>query len=124
VAFELEEFEDGGAFGGVRGGWRGGEEAVDGGGGAVEDDVDVGVAGGPEVFEERRGERFGERRGGVAEEVEGFAQGPRHSWFQPGLPPLQPQSERQRSTPWAQLQEVSSTTSASHWGGNFSRNSP
>ena len=50
------------------------EEAVVRGGGAVEDDVDVGVARGPEVDEERRGELFGERCGGVAEEVEGLAQ--------------------------------------------------
>ena len=45
--------------------------------------------------------------------------GARHSWFQPGLPPLQPQLERQRSTPWTQLQEVSSATSASHCGREF-----
>ena len=59
------------------------------------------------------GECFGEGGGGVAEIVEGFAQGRAPCWFQPGLPPLQPQLERQRSTPWAQDQEVSSTTSAS-----------
>ena len=51
------------------------EEFDDGGGGAVEDDVDVGFAGGPEIFEEGLGELFGEWGGGVAEIVEGFAQG-------------------------------------------------
>jgi hypothetical protein len=61
---------------GVSGGWRGAakKRSMDSRG-AVEDDVDVGVAGGPEVFEQgfgellRRAERW--RRGGV----EGFAQG-------------------------------------------------
>ena len=52
-----------------------GEEAVLGGGGAIEDDVDVGVARGPEVGEQRCGEGLGERGGRVAEEVEGFAEG-------------------------------------------------
>ena len=97
----------------------GGEEAVEVVGGAIEHDVDVGVAGGPEIFEQRLGDGFGERCGAVAEEVEGFAQGAAPCWFQPGLPPLQPQSERQRSTPWEQDQEVLSTTSASHVGGKF-----
>ena len=43
--------------------------------GAVEDDVDVGVAGYPEIFEQAFGEFFGEGGGGVAEEVEGVAEG-------------------------------------------------
>ena len=51
------------------------EEAVDGVWRAVEDDVDVGVARGPEIFEQRLGELLGEGSGGVAEIVEGFAQG-------------------------------------------------
>ena len=76
VALELEELEDGDAFGGGEGaGGVGGEEAVEVVGGAVEDDVDVGVAGGPEVFEEGLGDGLGEGRGAVAEEVEGFAEG-------------------------------------------------
>ncbi len=73
VAFELEEFEGGCAF------WLGEracglllEETDDGGRGAIEDDLDVGVASGPEIFEERLGELFGEGRGGVAEVVESF----------------------------------------------------
>ena len=37
--------------------------------------------------------------------------GARQAWFQPCLPPLQPQSERQRSMPCTQLQEVFSTIS-------------
>ena len=41
------------------------EEAVVGGGGAVEDDVDVGVAGGPEIFEQRL-RRAASARGAVA----------------------------------------------------------
>ena len=76
VAFELEEFEGGDALGLGEG--AGGvlvEEFSDGGGRAVEDDLDVGVAGGPEIFEERLGELLGEWRGGVAEVVEGFAEG-------------------------------------------------
>ena len=48
--------------------------------------------------------------------------GARHCWFQPGLPPLQPQLERHRSTPCAQLHEVLSTTSHSYSGGNCARN--
>ena len=76
VALQLQEFEDGDALlGGERMGGVLGEEAVLGVGGAVEDDVDVGVAGGPEVVEQRCGEGFGERSGGVAQEVEGLAQG-------------------------------------------------
>ena len=76
MAFELEEFEGGDALGlGERAGGVLGEELDDGGGGAVEDDLDVGVAGGPEVFEEGLGELFGEGSGGVAEVVEGFARG-------------------------------------------------
>ena len=117
VALELEEFEDGDALVGVRvAGGVLGEEAVGGGGGAIEDDVDVGVAGGPEVFEE--GSASFSARGAVASRRKSRAsrRGPRHSWFQPGLPPLQPQLERQRSTPWKQDQEVSSATSASHCG--------
>ena len=48
VALELEEFEDGDAFGGGElVGGVGGEEAVEVVGAAVEDDVDVGVASGP-----------------------------------------------------------------------------
>ncbi len=83
VAFELQEFEGGDAFGfGERAGGVLVEEVEDGGGGAVEDDVDVGVAGGPEVFEERLGELFGERSGGVAEVVEGLAE-----WGAPLLVP-------------------------------------
>ena len=58
------------------------EEVEDGGGGAVEDDLDVGVAGGPEIFEERLGELLGEGGGGVAEIVEGFAE-----WGAPLLVP-------------------------------------
>ncbi len=75
VTFELEEFEDGDAF--RFGEFAGGvllEEFDDGGGGAVEDDLDVGVAGGPEIFEEGLGELLGEGSGGVAEVVEGFAE--------------------------------------------------
>ena len=49
------------------------EEVV--GVGAVEDDVDVGVAGVPEVFEQAFGQLFGQGGGGVAEEVEGVAEG-------------------------------------------------
>ena len=76
MALELEELEDGDAFGGgERVGGVGGEEAVEVVGGAVEDDVDVGVAGGPEIFEEGLGDGFGERSGAVAEEVESFAEG-------------------------------------------------
>ncbi len=76
VAFELEEFEGGDALGlGERVGGVLGEEGVDAGGGAVEDDLDVGVAGGPEIFEEGLASCLGERGGGVAEVVEGFAQG-------------------------------------------------
>src|ERR1700677_3020082 len=52
-----------------------GEEAFDGVRGAFEDYLDVGVAGGPEVVEERFGELLGEGRGGVAKIVEGFAEG-------------------------------------------------
>ncbi len=104
MALEFEEFEDGDALGGGElAGGVGAEEAVDVVLGAVEDDVDVGVAGGPKVFEERCGDGFGEGRGAVAEEVEGVAE---------------------RSTPWEQDQEESSTTSASQAGGNFSRYSP
>jgi hypothetical protein len=120
VAFELEQFEGGDALFGGEAWVAWGEEARLGGGGAVEDDVDVGVAGGPEVFEEGRGE--GSASGAVASRRKSRAsrRGARHSWFQPGLPPLQPQLERQRSTPWAQDQEVSSATSASHSGaGTF-----
>ena len=52
VAFEFEEFEDGDAFGGCeRACGVGGEEAIEVVGGAIEDDMDVGVAGGPEIFE-------------------------------------------------------------------------
>src|SRR5216684_4182987 len=80
VAFELEEFEAGDAFGFgefARGLLR--EEVEDGGGGAgwiftAKDDLDVGVARGPEVFEEGLGELLGEGGGGVAEVVEGFAE--------------------------------------------------
>ena len=82
--------------------------------------MDVGVAGGPEIFEQRL-RRAVSASGAVASRRKSRAsrRGARHSWFQPGLPPLQPQLERQRSTPWAQHQEVSSTTSASHCGGKF-----
>ncbi len=76
MALELHEFEDGDAF--ELGEGAGGvlvEEFDDGGGRAVEDDVDVVFAGGPEVFEEGLGELFGEWGGGVAEIVEGFAEG-------------------------------------------------
>jgi hypothetical protein len=60
VALELEEFEDRDAFrGGEGAGGVGGEEAVEVVGGAIEDDVDVGVASGPEIFEERLGDSFG-----------------------------------------------------------------
>ena len=75
VAFELEEFEGGDAF--RFGEFARGlllEEFDDGGGGAVEDDLDVGVAGVPEIFEEGLGELLGEGSGGVAEVVEGFAE--------------------------------------------------
>ena len=41
---------------------------------AVKDDLDVGVAGGPEIFQQACGELFRQGRGGVAEVVEGFAQ--------------------------------------------------
>ena len=44
--------------------------------------------------------------------------GARQAWFQPGGPPvLQPQSSRQRPTPWTQLQAVFSTISTSCAGG-------
>jgi hypothetical protein len=75
VAFEFEQFQQSDAlFGrdvplGVQC-----EEAVDRRRRAVEDDVDVVVARTPEVDEQRRDERFGQRRGGVAQEVEGLAQ--------------------------------------------------
>ena len=53
VAFELEEFEGGDAVGfGEGAGLVGFEEGFDAVGRAVEDEVDVGVAGDPEVFEE------------------------------------------------------------------------
>ena len=47
-----------------------GEEAVDVCGCAIEDDLDVGVAGGPEIFEERLGDGLGKGCGAVAEEIE------------------------------------------------------
>ena len=76
MALELQEFEDGDAFGvGEGAGGVLGEEFDRWRRGAVEDDVDVGVAGGPEIFEEGCGELFGEGCGGVAEVVEGFAEG-------------------------------------------------
>jgi len=77
MAFELQELKCGDALGRselVRG--VGGEEEVDVGGSAVEDDVDVGVASGPEVFEQRLGDGFGERCGFVAEKIERDAQRP------------------------------------------------
>ena len=43
--------------------------------------------------------------------------GARHSWFHPGWPPLQPQLERHRSTPCAQLHEDGVTSSTSQVGG-------
>ena len=81
VALELHELEDAGAFFGGEGAEGVSVEELLGGvaaaGGvfAVEDDVDVGVAGGPEVFEEGFGQFFGERCGGVAEVVECVAEG-------------------------------------------------
>src|ERR1035437_10257441 len=75
VAFELEQFEDGDALLGRQG--AGGvacEEAVFRRGGAVEDDVDVSVARGPEADQQRRGKLFREGRGGVAQIVERFAE--------------------------------------------------
>jgi len=74
VALELEEFERGDAFRGGEGacGVRG-EEAIEVVGGAVEDDVDEGVSGGPEILEERLGDGFGERCGSISKEIEGFA---------------------------------------------------
>src|SRR5580692_3498994 len=38
--------------------------------------MDVGIARGPEVFEQRLSESFGERSGAIAQEVESFAQRP------------------------------------------------
>ena len=76
VALELEQLERGDAL--ARGEGVGGvasEEAVLAGGGTVEHQLDVGVARGPEVGEQAFGELFGQRRGCVAEKVEGFAQG-------------------------------------------------
>ena len=126
VAFQLEQFKQGDALFG-REDARGVacEEAVDGGRRAVEDDVDVGVARAPEVdaAAARRALRPAarwRRAGSRAPRAGARAT----AGCQPGLPPLQPQLERQRSTPCTQLQEVFSTTSASHSGGNFSRNSP
>ena len=62
MAFEFEQFEGGDAFGGgeLRVACCGEEASMDCGG-AIEDDVDVGVARGPEIFEERLGELL--RRG-------------------------------------------------------------
>ncbi len=117
VALELHELEDAGALG--RGEWAArvrGDEAV--GGRAIEDDLDVGVAGGPKVVEQGCGERFGEGAAPSRRWSRASRRGLRQRWFQPGLPPLQPQSERQRSTPWEQDQEVSSATSAAQVGGN------
>jgi len=51
--------------------------------------------------------------------------GLRHFWFQPApAPVLHPQSERHRSTPCAQLHDVSSTISTSCVGGVSARNCP
>ena len=60
MAFELEEFEAGDAFGfGELARGLLAEEVEDGDGGAVEDDLDVGVARGPEVSDEGLGELLG-----------------------------------------------------------------
>jgi len=76
VAAELHDLPDGGAFfGGELAGGVLVEEAVFGGGGAIEDDVDVGVAGGPDVDQEAVGELFDEGCGAIAKEVEGIAEG-------------------------------------------------
>jgi hypothetical protein len=68
----------------------------------------------PDIFQQVARRAFAERRDGIAEPIESARSGARQRWFHPWRPPLQPQSERQRSIPWAQLQEVSSTISASH----------
>ena len=76
VATELHELPDGRAFfGGELAGGVLGEETIFGGGGAIEDDVDVSVAGGPEIVKQRLGDGFGEGAGAVTEEVKGIAEG-------------------------------------------------
>ena len=125
MALELEELEDGDAFGGSEGaGGVGCEEAVEVVGGAIEDDVDVGVASRPEIFEQWLGNGLGEGCGAVAEEIEGFAKGraPAADSSQSGFYSRSRNASARRRG--RSDQEVLSTTSASQMGGNFSRYSP
>ena len=97
------------------------EEVVRRLGAAVEDHPDVGVARRPYVDEQLFAGLVGERNQRVAQFVESRRSGLRQAWFHPGLPPLQPQLERHRSTPCAQLHEVLSLISHSNSGGNWAR---
>jgi hypothetical protein len=100
------------------------EEAGDGLLAAVEQDVDIGVACGPHIGEEAAPAASVSGTRASRSSSRAWRRGARHSWLKPGLPPLQPQLERQRSTPWTQLHEVFSTISHSYSGGNCSRKLP
>jgi hypothetical protein len=50
------------------------EEAGRGGAGAIVDEVDIAITGGPEIFEQRPRKLFGERSGGVAQMIKCLAQ--------------------------------------------------
>ncbi len=83
VAFELEELEHGHALV-CREGFEGVpfEEAVDAALVAIQNHRDVGIAGLPEIADQRRCQLFGEGGGAIAQQVECFTQG-----AAPGLVP-------------------------------------
>ena len=99
------------------------EERV--GGRRIDDDVDVRVARHPRIAKKscRRGLRR-LRQDGAPSSSTARRSGARHDWFHPGwLYVVQPQSDRHRSTPCAQLHAVAGTISASSVGACVSSHS-
>src|SRR5580698_405147 len=75
MALHLHEFEGANSlFVGERVMLMRGEVAFDGIKAVIEDNVNVGIAGSPDIFEEQVSGFFGERGKGIAQLIEGFAE--------------------------------------------------